>query len=128
MDSRRTLGLNPDGSNFVPERRDVIRYIDLKLASLDEPPAGDSSLVAFASDLLAHYKEFARLLRNHHCPADERIQGFLDRTLAEVIDPKQIALPARTLILDRHGIARELSLPLAADAFTNDILSILWST
>ncbi len=123
MECQRSLGLNTDGSNFVPERRDVIRYIDLKLASLDEKPAGDSSLVAFASDLLAHYKEFARLLRNHHCPADQRIQNFLNQTLSDVIDTKLITLPAKTLILDRHGIARELSMPLDGNLFTNDILS-----
>lgn len=123
MARTRSLGLNPDGSNFVPERHDVIRYIDLKLASLDEQPAGKSSLVEFTSDLLAHYKEFARLLRNYHCPADWRIQTFLNETLGGVIDTSQISLPSRTLILDRHGIARELSMPLTGDTFTNDILS-----
>lgn len=123
MQRQRALGLSPDGSNFVPDRRDVIRYIDLKLASLDEQPVGESSLVAFASDLLAHYKEFARLLRTHLCPADERVQDFLNRTLGSLIEPDKIALPTRTLVLDRHGIARELSLPLESDSFTNDILS-----
>ncbi len=123
MERRRALGLNPDGSNFVPERRDVVRYIDLKLASLNEPPAGDSSLVSFASDLLAHYKELARLLRHYLCPADQRIQDFLNRMFGGVIDVKKIALPSRTLLLDRHGIARELSLPIGEDSFTNEILS-----
>ncbi len=125
MDRQRTLGLNPDGTNFVPDRRDVIRYINLKLASLDHAPAGgaaDSSLVSFASDLLAHYKEFARLLRNYLCPADERIQRFLNKTFAEVIDHKLIALPTKAMILDRHGLARELSIPIHADKFKNDIL------
>lgn len=125
MDRQRTLGLNPDGTNFVPDRRDVIRYINLKLASLDHAPAGDptdSSLVSFASDLLAHYKEFARLLRNYLSPVDERIQRFLIKTLGDVIDQKAIALPTKTMILDRHGLARELSIPIHAERFKNDIL------
>ncbi len=123
MERRRSLGLNPDGSNFVPERRDVVRYIDLKLASLNERPAGESSLVSFASDLLDHYKELARLLRHYLCPADQRIQDFLNQMLGEVIDVKKIALPSRTLLLDRHGIARELSMPLDEHTFKNEILS-----
>jgi hypothetical protein len=123
MHRRRTLGLNLDGSNYVPEERDVVRYIDLKLASLDEQPAGESSLVEFASDLIAHFKEQARLLRDYLCPADRRIQDFLARTLGGVIDESKIQLPSRTLVLDRHGIARELSLPIGEHSFSNEILS-----
>ena len=125
MDRQRMLGLNDDGTTFTPDRRDVIRYINLKLASLDFAPAGgpgDSSLVSFASDLLAHYKEFARLLRNYLCPADQRIQDFLHAMLGNVIEPSRIQLPTQTMILDRHGLARELSLPIHGDHFRNEIL------
>lgn len=125
MDRQRTLGLNTDGSTFTPDRLDVIRYINLKLASLDFAPAGsagDSSLVSFAGDLLAHYKEFARLLRNYLCPADQRIQDFLHSMLSGVIEPQRIQLPTQTMILDRHGLARELSLPIHGNHFKNDIL------
>ncbi|HEY0010208.1 MAG TPA: hypothetical protein VGB55_15900, partial [Tepidisphaeraceae bacterium] len=54
---------------------------------------------------------------------DQRIQAFLSRSLGDVIDPKKITLPTRTFTLDRHGLAREMSLPIGENEFVNDILS-----
>lgn len=120
MDRQRTLGLNDAGQNVSPDRADAARSIYLKLAALGLPtPAG---AVSFAEDLIASYRELSRLLTGHLCPADQRVQDFLDSMLSGVADVNSLQLPAHTLILDRHGLARELSLPADGDHFKNDIL------
>jgi len=55
-------------------------------------------------------------------PVDQRIQAFLDAYLSglEVSVPR---LPSRTLVLDRAGLARELSLPRDSDTFQSPYLS-----
>jgi hypothetical protein len=128
MDLTRTLGIRPDGSN-VPndpaEREQLVRYINIKLAALGAPPVGDPSQTAFldvAHDLLAAHREFGRLLENYLCPADARIQSFLDEHLAGQPLNGPVRLPARTLIADRHGLARELSLPYGRDHYRSELL------
>ena len=82
MDLQRSLGLNPDGSPVVGTREELIRYINLKLAALGAAVAGDSPHTGFltvAHDLLADFREFRRLLDGYLCPADQRIQDFLER-------------------------------------------------
>lgn len=56
------------------------------------------------------------------CPADRRIQAFLSAHLADVTGGRAIKLPGATLVLSRHGLARELSLPEDGDHFSNDLL------
>ncbi|HEX8323713.1 MAG TPA: hypothetical protein VF595_07335 [Tepidisphaeraceae bacterium] len=120
MDRQRTLGLNDAGQNVSVDRTDAIGLIHLKLAALGLPtPPGT---VRFAEDLIAHYRELSRLLSDHLCPADQRVQDFLDSMLGPVADVSKLHLPTQTLILDRHGLARELSLPQNADHFKNEIL------
>ena len=125
MDRKRSLGLAADGSYVTPPRRDVIRTINLKLASLGFAPAGgpeDADGIEYASDLLAQFQNLTGLLKNYLCPADQRIQNFLDGMLGAVTDLAKIHLPTRSFILDRHGLARELSLPIHGDRFKNEIL------
>jgi phosphoenolpyruvate carboxykinase (diphosphate) len=60
------------------------------------------------------------LLSNYLCPADSRIQTFLYDYLQDAVAvPK---LPARSLALDRPGLARALSLPPTRDDFSSDII------
>ena len=73
------------------------------------------------SALLQHQRETERLLANYLCPADWRIEPFLDDYLYETgLAPK---LPWRTFVLDRPGVARALSLPPDQDVFASDILT-----
>jgi hypothetical protein len=54
------------------------------------------------------------------CPADLRIEAFLEQYFAGLgLDPP-LRLPATTLVLSRHGIARALSLPEGADSYGNE--------
>ena len=47
MDLERIVGLQPGGGSVVGERKALIRYINLKLAALGCPTAGDASQTAF---------------------------------------------------------------------------------
>lgn len=122
MDLKKTIGLNAESTPESTER--MKRYINLKLALLGCPTVGakdESDLPEWSAALLSHQRETERLLANYLCPADWRIQNFLDEYLYATNLPAK--LPHRTLILDRHGIARVLSLPSDADFFVSDIVS-----
>src|SRR3954469_24611127 len=125
MDLERRVGLHPGGTSVVADRKALIRYINLKLAALGCPTAGDSSQTAFlevARDLLADYREFSRLLDGYLCPADQRIQTFLNHSLPGDRPSGPLPLPHRTFVVDRHGLARELSLPIDGDEYKNDLV------
>src|SRR5687767_1972641 len=100
------------------------QYINLKLAALGLPTArigDDGEFQEMVHVLLQHQRETERLLANYLCPADWRIQQFLDDYLYETgLAPK---LPGLTFVLDRPGVARAMSLPPDADVFTSDILT-----
>ena len=44
--------------------------------------AGDEDVLHLAGDLFARYREQTRLLSEHLCPADQRIQRYIDGLLA----------------------------------------------
>ena len=127
MDLERTVGLRADGSVWLPDRPAAVGAILLKLAAMGvELPAeatGDEDIFHLAGNLFARYREQARLLADHLCPADRRIQHYLDALHALAGVDTAARLPAETLILDQYGLARELSLPLNADTYENELLS-----
>jgi len=91
---------------------ELVWYLNLKLAALGQPTGDGTAEPGFlqiAQPLLRSYEAKDRLLRDHLCPADTRIQAFLNDYLKGVSAPR---LPARTLVLDRPGLARVMSLPL----------------
>jgi hypothetical protein len=104
--------------------RKAILYINLKLAYLGCPTAATETSSEFddiVASLLSHYQETDRLLAHYLCPADQRIQDFLDGYLADA--SSGVKLPGRTFVLDRPGLARVLSLPPDRDEFVSDIVS-----
>jgi hypothetical protein len=127
MDLERTVGLRPDGTVWLPDRKAAAGSILLKLAAMgiEIPPetTGDDDVFHLAGNLFARYREQARLLADHLCPADRRIQHYLDDLLLAAGSPAPVRLPGETLILDQYGLARELSLPLDADTYENDLIS-----
>ncbi len=124
MNIKKSLGLDKNYANPEEERKRLQLYINLKLASTGQPisHAGDDEFMNIAGDLLKSYREKNRQLHNYQCPADKRIQKFLNKYLKDCGDPTP-TLPSNTLILDRYGVARELSIPSATDKFTSDIVS-----
>ena len=122
MDLNRSLGLQTNVP-LTPDKR-LIQYINLRLAAIGCPTfrgSDDSELYDLASALLLHQRESDRLLANYLCSADQRIQSFIYDYLGETAArPK---LPGHTFILDRHGLARALSLPPDRDDYFSDIVS-----
>src|SRR6476469_2769862 len=126
MELERSVGLRPDGKVWLPERHAAGSSILLKLAAMGvRIPAdtGDQEVLHLAGDLFARYREQTRLLSEHLCPADQRIQRYIDGLLASAAVAGPVRLPAETLILDRSGLARELSLPIHAEAWHNALVS-----
>jgi hypothetical protein len=101
----------------------LIAHINVKLALIGSPPVpieGDKEFAEIAAAMAAQSREKDRLLGQHLCPADQRIQNFLHDYLQEIPAPK---LPARTFTLDRAGLARVLSLPVDRSDFSSDIIN-----
>ena len=123
MSVKESIGLDKT-SLSKKDRKRLQLYINLKLASSGQPvaQAGDEAFMESAQDLLKSYNEKNRLLSGYLCPVDRRIQGFLDRYL-EDCEGQTPRLPGNSLILDRYGLARELSLPSDGDVFKSDIVS-----
>ena len=121
MDLKKSIGLGVEPS--AESRRELLHYINLKLAALGQPAVkleDGASITSMIEGLLSHQRESARLLANYLAPADWRIQRFLESYLEEAGDG--VKLPSHTLSLDCHGIARELSLPANGDHFRSDIV------
>jgi len=106
------------------ETATLLRHLSLKLAALNvevKPGALPDELVELARPLLRNYDSLSRLLPDHLCPADSRIQTFLDSYLEGAGDTVP-RLPQRTLVLDRPGLARVLSLPSGGNIFESSSL------
>ena len=95
------------------------KYVNLKLATLGLPyyKNNEADDLDTAWDLIENFREKDRLLSSHLSPVDMRIQNFLDRYFEGEKVPK---LPSNTLVLDKYGMARVISLPPNADSFETD--------
>ena len=121
LDMKLALGFRDDGNQPAArerERTELLRYINLKLAVNGLPTAhaaGGNELVELASGLLTNFREKIRLLDDHRCPIDARIEAFLNGHFADLQLTEPLRVPGRAMVLDRHGLARELSLPADGD-------------
>ena len=102
----------------------------LALIGLSVPlQAEEATSAQLVAPILARQRELSRRLSDRLCATDQRIQAFLDDYLADVAPATDGAgddgphLPRRTLVLDEPGLARVLSLPVNADAFSSPLLS-----
>jgi len=102
------------------------QLINLKLAALGMPTCqmdeDDETYLAMADSVLKRYARLRRLLSDYRCPADQRIQQFINNYLSENSVSETVELPGTTLIADKPGIAREMSLPLKGNHFHSDIV------
>ncbi|HUI80923.1 MAG TPA: hypothetical protein VLY24_23525 [Bryobacteraceae bacterium] len=109
-----------------PQRNEELdRYINLKLVALGQPPSRNTAgadLVEIAGPLLRNFYQKDQLLAGRLCPADSRIQNFLDDYLSGVCPEGVARFPANTFVLDREGMARVLSLPVTVDHFSSPCL------
>lgn len=115
-----SIGLSPEGELTGAKLQ---TYLNLKLAAIGCPTAAlaeDNGFAGLAESMLAHSRETSRLLSDYQCPADWRIQRFLEEFLYATGNIPR--LPSQTFVLDRHGLARALSLPSASDEFVSGII------
>src|SRR5258706_337181 len=81
---------------WPPERRAAVSSILLKLAAMGvriPAGAGEEDVLHLAGDLFARYREQTRLLSEHLCPADQRIQRYIDGLLVSAALAGPIRLP-----------------------------------
>src|SRR5581483_2463134 len=90
----------------------LTRQVKLQLLALGLVEAnGQAEELADTQGLLQQFREQTRLLTDHRCPIDERIEAFLASYFRDLPLNGPLRLPDETIILHRHGLAREMSLP-----------------
>ena len=106
---------------LAESRASITRYIVLKLLAngLPIPKRFEDHDRLGAPRLLSTYHHRLKRLDSIHCPADVRIEGFLRRYFDRVKGCSALRLPDLSILLDRHSIARELSLPHDGDQYNN---------
>ncbi len=108
----------------IDKRQVIIQHICLQLASLGHrcQLSSDRGYLSVADSLLKNYSAQRQLLADYRCPADQRIQNFLNAYLKRNGVDVEIKLPGETFNLNEEGIARELSLPLNSDTYKSDLV------
>ncbi len=120
MSLKQKIGFDPQSTprQRAKERRKLQRYINLKLIA-NGMLTSDGNYDDVSLGLLDSHREKIRLLLEHRCAADKRIEDFMARHFYGHDSDNPLRLPPRTLVLDRHGMARELSLPASGDEFAS---------
>jgi len=115
----RKLGI---GSG-CPTQEELTDYANLKLEALGLPPfrsGQKNSLSSLSEGFLRSLQARRRLAEQPYSPADQRIQNFLDQ-FARAVGEDGPQLPKDTFVLDRHGLARTLSLPGNSDHIQSEL-------
>ncbi len=108
----------------VDGRQVTLQHICLQLASLGHrcDLSADHGYLSVADSLLKNYSAQRQLLAEYRCPADQRIQDFLNNYLKRNGVDVEIKLPGETFNLNEKGIARELSLPYDNNTYKSDLV------
>ncbi len=126
MNYNLSLGFTVDqtSSQRAHQEREMMKYVNMKLAANGlpiAPEAGGRETVELATGLLGNYREKTRRLgETQRCPSDERIENFLNSHFSDLQLESPLSVPGTTLILDRHGLGRVLSLPADGDYYKSD--------
>ena len=116
-DLKLALGFRTEShrAEQAAERTELLRYLNLKLAANGLPvahAAGGLELVKLAAGLITNFREKTRLLHNHRCPVDQRIETFLNRYFADVLTgpvaQEPLRVPGRGLVLDLGALVLAL--------------------
>ncbi len=123
---QRALSWDRERVGSSTERKQLRSYTVLQLATagllaIDEELEA-TELVGYSRELLESLREKNRLLAAHRAPIDQRIEKFLAHYFRELGLKEPLRLPSKALVLDRHGMARELSLPAKGDVFKSELL------
>ncbi len=125
-----TIGFDSNQEERDPAKQKQLReYLNLKFAARGLPIIGDekdSPFLEMGSSMLKNFQERLRLLKDYRCPVDQYVQNwlvdYLGQDIEGVFESGDPMLPD-PLILERHGLSRELSLPANADRFDSEIVS-----
>lgn len=115
----RRWGIGP--SRFSPE--ELTDYVNLKLSAIGQKGfrrSGGKDGMKLAEPFLKSIKARTHLAAAPVPPVDRRIQNFLEQFASEAGEQAPI-LPQETFSLDRHGLARTLSVPGNTDHFKSSI-------
>ena len=122
-DMRRTLGVLPANITYTDHRQELNRLVFFRLIAnglIDPAACPDHDVAELAALQSGQRRSLRQALRDHCCPADKRIETFLARYFKDCPQADDLRLPREAIVLDRHGIARTLSLPVNGDTFKND--------
>ena len=128
---KREFSLSFNTPSFaLPERRGLdkrqlkLQHICMQLATLGYhcPMDADRGYLSVADGLLRNYSQHRRLLVDYRCPADQRIQNFLNDYLRRNGVDASISLPGETFSLLQAGLAREMSLPSDSNHYQSPLL------
>ncbi len=130
---RDKIGFTSEGPAIAsPDEENRLReFVNLKLAARGFHIVGkdeDYPFLDLGRSLIANFQEKTRLLSDYLCPVDAAIDDFLQAYLGEeivkeVFPGRNHLIPVGALVVERHGIARMLSLPPDQDQFKSSILS-----
>lgn len=124
---QRATGWNRELATNPKESDRLRSYIAFQMASAGLSPPDEAnnadSMANFSTGILNSLREKNRLLTEHRAPVDSRIEAFLQEYFRDQVAETPLRLPSRSLTLDRHGMARELSLPVNGHSFKNELLS-----
>jgi len=125
-DLKTKIGFDPESGENSYDEKSLVEYLNIKLRSRGCPIFGDEKDFPFlqmGNSLLQSVQEKNRLLRGHLCAADQRIQDYITNLFSGLDVPERNWVPGDTLVIERHGMARALSLPPNEDSFKSDIVS-----
>jgi hypothetical protein len=125
----KSLGFQNHQSSLNADAwRNLRRYANLLLASagqpiadLDDPEA--DHLFEVAGVLVDRAVEKTRLLGEYRSPVDQRIEAYLRSHFADLPGGAQAHLPHGSLELDRHGVARVMSIPSDGSVYESELLT-----
>jgi len=83
----------------------------------------DRSVLSVADSILQSYSQQRRLLSDYRCPADQRIQHFINEYYKRHDIKASITLPGNTFTLLQKGLAREMSIPYDQDSYSSELLT-----
>lgn len=107
------------------QRRELAEYISLKLIAGGHPvPKTETESRSLGAErILRSSYQRQKGISTARCPVDRRIESFLARHFEGAAGVDELVLPDSTFVLDRHGVARELSLPVNGDHYRNDLVA-----
>lgn len=123
MSTRETLGFE-NGKNIPLKEEELVKLINLKLLAHGLPhyeKIPDSEYLKATGNLICKIRSELVSSAAKLCPADSRIQNFLNKNFSD--SSPEIRLPAKTFRLDRFGVARTLSLPPDRDYYISKNIS-----